>query len=64
MAGGKKGQRITVSLQDADYASLSALAQRYDVSLSWVTRQAIAEFLERNKQKDLQLPLRLQSGRG
>ena len=59
MAGRKKGQRITVSLQDSDHASLSALAERYDISLSWLTRQAIVEFLDRHRNEELQLPLNL-----
>ena len=58
MAERKKGQRITVSLQDSDHAALSALADKYDVSLSWLTRKAITDFLERHETEELQLPLR------
>ena len=54
--GNKKGPRITVSLQDIEYTALSALAETYDVSLSWLTRQAIVEFLERYQNKGLPLP--------
>jgi len=59
MSGLKKAQRITVSLQNVEHAALSELAERHDVSLSWLTRQAIVEFLERHKQGELQLPLQL-----
>ena len=54
-------QRITVSLPHRDHDALSALAERCDVSLSWLTRQAVAEFLNKHAQGDLQLPLNLQS---
>ncbi len=37
--------RITVSLPEAEYLALSELARQYDVSLSWLTRKAVAEFL-------------------
>ena len=31
--------RLTVSLDEADYAALNTVASRSDVSLSWVIRQ-------------------------
>lgn len=37
--------RITVSLPEAEYLALSTIAHEYDVSLSWITRKAVAEFL-------------------
>jgi len=42
----KKTTRITVSLPDDEHASLSNLAEKYDVSLSWLTRKAVVEFLK------------------
>ncbi|GAB4142616.1 MAG: hypothetical protein Tsb0016_11110 [Sphingomonadales bacterium] len=59
MSVDKKGQRITVSLSESDYAMLSALAERHDVSLSWIARKAITDFLERYQNDELQLPLGL-----
>lgn len=59
MSAEKKGQRITVSLSDSDHAALCALADEHDVSLSWITRKAITDFLERCDREDLQLPLKL-----
>ncbi|WP_127318419.1 ribbon-helix-helix domain-containing protein [Ensifer sp. SL37] len=56
----KTGPRITVSLPQHDHLALSALAERCDVSLSWLTRQAIAEFLANHGKEDLQLPLNLE----
>ena len=39
--------RITVSLPDKEHAALAALARKNDVSLSWLTRKAVMEFLQR-----------------
>ncbi len=57
----KKGHRITVSLTDSDHAALSALAERHDVSLSWLARKAITDLLELHENEELQLPLNLKS---
>ena len=64
MPGAKKEQRITVSLDGADHARLADLANRYDVSLSWLVRQAVSEYLDRHQSGEVQLPLGLASGRG
>ncbi len=54
----KKSTRLTVSLDDADYAALNAMASRSDVSLSWVIRQAIQRFVrEHGAQPELPLTL-------
>lgn len=37
--------RITVSLPEKEHAALTALARKHDVSLSWLARKAIIEFL-------------------
>lgn len=42
----KKTTRLTVSLDDKDYAALTAIAAKSDVSLSWVIRQAIHRFVQ------------------
>lgn len=55
----KKSTRITVSLAEDEHAELTALAARYDVSLSWLTRQAIAEFLKMQGRGQDQLPFEL-----
>lgn len=52
-------QRITVTLSHRDHTELAALAERCDVSLSWLTRQAVADFLEKHAKGELQLPLAL-----
>lgn len=55
----KKSKRITVSLAEEEHAELSALADKYDVSLSWLTRQATVEFLKMQGRGGSQLPFEL-----
>lgn len=43
----RKSTRLTVSLDPADVATLERIAVRQDVSLSWVIRQAIRQFADR-----------------
>lgn len=33
------------------------MAEKYDVSLAWLTRKAILEFIDRYRSEQLQLPL-------
>lgn len=51
--------RITVSLPDKEHNALSVLARKHDVSLSWLTRKAIAEFLNHYGKDGAQLMLDL-----
>ena len=55
--------RVTINLEDREYAELSALSDRHRVSLAWLGRRAIVELLERVETEDLQLPLNLSSER-
>jgi len=50
-------QRISINLEDGEYAELSALAEKYDISMAWIGRKAILDFLDRNRENPLQLPL-------
>ena len=54
-----KSTRITVSLAEREHAALMSLAERHDVSLSWLTRRAVFEFLQQHGKDDAQLPLAL-----
>ena len=54
--------RISVGLSEEEYMELSALAEKHRISLAWLGRQAIAEFLERYRGQSLQLPLFVPSG--
>ena len=52
-------RRIAVNLPGNAYSQLAALADRHDVSMAWLGRQAILEFLDRYRDEHLQLPLKL-----
>lgn len=43
----RKSTRLTVSLEEQDYDALNGIAFDRDVSLSWVVRQAVKQFIER-----------------
>ena len=51
--------RISISVSEQEYTELSALAEKHRISLAWLGRRAIAEFLERYRERSLQLPLTL-----
>ncbi len=46
----KLGPRVTVSVTPGDYDTLNTLAEKDDVSVSWVVRRAIHEYLRRHQQ--------------
>ena len=54
--------RLSVGLDPASHAKLSRLAHRNDVSLAWMIRKAIADFIER-QEEDGQVELPLRRGR-
>ena len=47
----KFGPRLTVSLTVSDYDALNALAQKDEVSLSWVVRRAVERYLHSYRQE-------------
>lgn len=56
----KFGPRLTVSVTGRDYDALSALAEKDDVSVSWVVRRAIDEYLDNHRDEaEPVLPLRV-----
>jgi predicted transcriptional regulator len=46
----KLGPRVTVSVTPGDYDTLNTLANKDEVSVSWVIRRAIHEYLQRHHQ--------------
>jgi hypothetical protein len=50
-------QRVSINLDDSEYAELAGLAERHKLSMAWIGRTAILEFLDRHRDKALQLPL-------
>lgn len=57
MAALQKTSRVTVSFKESDHELLNRIAEANDVSLSWVVRQAVAEYLDWNKVDEPGLPL-------
>lgn len=53
--------RVPASLTDNEFRELAAMAEKYDVSLAWLTRKAILEFIDRYRSEQLQLPLNSRS---
>ena len=51
--------RVSLNLTPEEYRELAALAENARVSKAWIGRQALIEFLERHRVRDLQLPLDL-----
>lgn len=57
--GQKLATRVTVSIDERDYEQLVSLADEHRVSLAWLVRYAVSDFLERYRQDQLELPLEL-----
>ena len=55
--------RVTINIDDSEFRQLAALSDKHRVSLAWLGRQALIEFLERHEDEELQLPLSLSSER-
>lgn len=59
--GNRKTARLTVSLDEQAHATLSVLAKQQDVSVAWMMRRAVSEFIERQEPlAQPELPLRRQ----
>jgi len=55
----RKTVRLTVSLNEQAHATLSVLAKRQDVSVAWIVRRAVSEFIEHQEHPaQPELPLR------
>jgi metal-responsive CopG/Arc/MetJ family transcriptional regulator len=48
----RKSTRLTVSLEEQDYETLTEISIAKDVSVSWVIRQAIRQFIEKSRESD------------
>jgi hypothetical protein len=60
--GRKPSVRLSVSVSVTDHAELARFAEARDLSLAWVVRRAISDFVERHR-NDLQGELTLTRGR-
>ena len=61
--GRKPSVRLSVSVSASDHAELARFAEAQDLSLAWVVRRAISDFVERHRY-DVQGELHLPRGRG
>lgn len=50
--GKKPAVRLSIGLDPADHAELSRLAAQHDLSVAWMVRKAVSEFVERNANQD------------
>jgi hypothetical protein len=50
-------QRLSINLSDSEYAELSALAERNNLSMAWIGHKAVRDFLDQAHSESLQLPL-------
>ncbi len=53
--------RVAINLDEQEFSELGAIAEQNDVSFAWIGRRAILEFLARYKDRQLHLPLRMES---
>lgn len=51
--------RFSVALDEQEYAELALMAERHRVSMAWLVRYAVTEFLNGYRAEDPQIPLRL-----
>ncbi len=51
--------RFSVALDEQEYAELAVMAEKHRVSMAWLVRHAVTEFLNHYGNEDSQLPLRL-----
>jgi hypothetical protein len=51
--------RLSVGLTEGELTELLSLKDRHNVSMAWLGRQAILEFVAKYREENAQLPLRL-----
>lgn len=58
----RRSMRTSVILSEGQYARLSEIANKSDVSVAWIIRQAVQQFLDRTENEQLPLPIRIVRG--
>jgi hypothetical protein len=56
---GSSKNRLSVALTEMELNELLSLKDRHHVSLAWLGRQAIVEFISKYREEHMQLPLKL-----
>ena len=51
--------RLSVNLTEGQYLRLNEIALKSDVSLAWLVRQAVQQFLDATHNEQIPLPIRL-----
>jgi hypothetical protein len=51
--GNRKEARLSVSFEEREYAALRALAERHNVSVAWMVRQAVHDLIQHNRKPEL-----------
>ena len=59
LKSGVSKNRLSVSLTDLELNELLSLKDRHRVSMAWLGRQAIVEFIAKYQEEHVQLPLKL-----
>lgn len=54
----RRSVRTSVILSEGQYARLSEVANRNDISVAWIIRQAVQQYLDRAEGEQLPLPIR------
>jgi predicted DNA-binding ribbon-helix-helix protein len=58
----RRSVRTSVILSEGQYTRLNEVALKGDVSVAWVIRQAVQQFLDRAENEQIPLPIRLVRG--
>ena len=55
----KQNVRLSVTLDESEYAELTRLGEELDLSAAWMIRRAVSEFVARHRENiEADLPLR------
>lgn len=55
----RRSVRTSVILSEGQYARLSEIATKSDVSVAWIIRQAVQQLLDRTENEQIPLPMRM-----
>lgn len=51
-----RNKRLSVSISEAEYQELQKFSEQHDLSVSWLVRRAILDFLGRTEVRQKELP--------
>lgn len=56
-------RRLSIGLDEQEHKELVALSRKHKVSLAWLTRKAVTDFLESHRDREVELPLTFRPSR-